>query len=68
MYIPIIVAMAAQQDVVSALRGGPVVLLASVIAFVLCLGVCALLCRSGNRPRPEDRVEPQHSLVEGTPL
>ena len=46
MYIPIIVAMAATQDVVAAIGSGPIVILASVISFVLCLGVAALLGRT----------------------
>lgn len=46
MYIPIIVAMAAQQDVVAAIGSGPMVVLASLISFVLCLGAAALLGRS----------------------
>ena len=46
MYIPIIVAMAATQDVVAAIGSGPVVILASLISFVLCLGVAAALSRS----------------------
>lgn len=46
MYIPIIVAMAATQDVVAAIGSGPVVILAASISFVLCLGVAAALGRS----------------------
>lgn len=46
MYIPIIVAMAAQQDVVAAIGSGPMVVLASLVSFVLCLGVAAALSRS----------------------
>lgn len=52
MYLPIIVAMAATQDVVAAIRSGPVVILASALAFALCLVATALLCRSsGGRGR-----------------
>ncbi len=46
MYIPIIVAMAAQQDVVAAIGSGPMVVLASLVSFVLCLGMAAALSRS----------------------
>lgn len=46
MYIPIIVAMAATQDVVAAIGSGPIVILASLISFVLCLGIAAALSRS----------------------
>lgn len=60
MYLPIIVAMAATQDVVAALRSGPVVILASVVSFALCLVATAVLCRSTRRGDAEpagDEVE-----------
>jgi malonate transporter MadL subunit len=38
MYIPIVVAMAAQQNVVAAVRGGPIVLIAGLGAVSLCIG------------------------------
>ena len=47
MYIPIVVAMAAQQNVVAAVKGGPVVLIAGFITVVLCFGCVALLGRIG---------------------
>ena len=46
MYIPIIVAMAAQQDVVAAIGSGPMVVLASAISFILCVGAAGWLGRS----------------------
>ncbi len=58
MYIPIIVAMAATQDVVAAIGSGPVVILASLISFVLCLGVAAMLSRSRLGVRPDPAPEP----------
>jgi len=36
MYIPVVVAMAAQQNVVTALHGGPVALLAAIGAVLVC--------------------------------
>jgi len=56
MYIPVVVAMAATQNVVTALRGGPVALLGAIGAVLVC-GVCiALINRTGNaedrRPLP----------------
>ena len=51
MYIPIVVAMAAQQNVVAAVRGGPIVLVAAVGAVALCFACVALISRFG-RPRP----------------
>ncbi len=61
MYIPIIVAMAATQDVVAAIGSGPVVILASAISFVLCLGVAAALSRSRSGSPPERAVP--HALA-----
>ena len=45
MYIPIVVAMAAQQDVLSALDGGPMVLIVGLVVVLLCFGLVALLGR-----------------------
>lgn len=47
LYIPIVVAMAAQQNVVVAARGGVVVAVAAVGAVTLCLACVALLSRLG---------------------
>lgn len=46
LYIPVVVAMAAQQDVVAALRGGPVALLAALGAVAVCACVIALINRT----------------------
>ena len=47
-YIPVVVAMAMQQNVVAALRGGPVALLAAVGSVV----VCGLFVSFINRTEP----------------
>ena len=49
MYIPVVVAMAAQQNVVAALRGGPVAVLAAVGSVLVCAGFVAFI----NRLEPE---------------
>jgi malonate transporter MadL subunit len=46
MYIPVVVAMAAQQDMVSALRGGPVALLSAFGAVATCACVIAVINRT----------------------
>jgi malonate transporter MadL subunit len=46
MYIPVVVAMAAQQNVVTALKGGPVAVLAAVGSVVLCGCTIALISRT----------------------
>jgi malonate transporter MadL subunit len=50
MYIPIVVAMAAQQNVVAAVRGGPMVLITGFGSVALCFGATALLSRIGRHP------------------
>lgn len=55
MYIPVVVAMAAQQDMVAALRGGPVALLSAVAAVAVCAVVIALINRM-ERPAAEPAV------------
>jgi len=55
LYIPVVVAMAAQQDMVAALRGGPVALLAAAITVVVCAGVISVINRSergAHEPAP----------------
>jgi malonate transporter MadL subunit len=48
MYIPIVVAMAAQQNVVAAVKGGPVALLAGIGAVLLSWALVPLLSNLGN--------------------
>jgi malonate transporter MadL subunit len=52
MYIPVVVAMAAQQNVVTALRGGPIALLAALGSVIVCACVIALINR-GEKPVAE---------------
>ncbi|MFZ6045725.1 malonate transporter subunit MadL [Pseudomonas sp. CR3202] len=58
MYIPVVVAMAAQQNVVTALHGGPVALIAAVGSVLLCGATIALISRAGKGdPLPDEPVE-----------
>ncbi len=54
LYIPIVVAMAAQQNVVAAASGGPIVIIAALGSLVLCFACVALLSRFG-RTEQDDR-------------
>jgi malonate transporter MadL subunit len=63
MYIPVVVAMAAQQDVVAALRGGPVAVLSALGAVVLCACVIAFINRT-ERPAAVAATE----LIHDNPL
>ena len=56
-YIPVVVAMAMQQNVVAALRGGPVALIAAVGTVVICAGCIALINRLEPDPDQPTRRE-----------
>ena len=46
LYIPVVVAMAAQQDMVAALRGGPVAVLGAFTTVAVCGSVIAVINRT----------------------
>lgn len=48
MYIPIVVAMAAQQDVVAAVKGGPAAILAGLIAVVVAFLLVPVISKIGK--------------------
>ena len=50
MYIPVVVAMAAQQNVAGAIKGGPVALLAGAIGVALSFLIVPFLARLGRPP------------------
>ncbi len=52
-YIPVVVAMAARQNVAGALKGGPAAILAGVGAVVLCFLLVPVLSRVGKREDTE---------------
>jgi len=58
-YIPIVVAMAAQQNVYGALSGGPMAIIAGTLAVVVAFALVPVLSRIGQK-KPE--------AVEATPL
>ena len=51
LYIPVVVAMAAQQDMVAALRGGPVAVLGACATVAVCACVIAAINRSERAPQ-----------------
>lgn len=51
MYIPIVVAMASQQNVLAAVEGGPMVLLTGVLVVATCFGLVGLLGRATGGAR-----------------
>lgn len=60
MYIPVVVAMAASQNVVTAAKGGPVALLAAIATTCACALIIALLVRSGK----DDTALPDQSISD----
>lgn len=61
MYIPIVIAMAAQQNVIGALKGGPMALLAGVAATVVCFALIPAIDRIGrDRVQAADHANPQN--------
>jgi malonate transporter MadL subunit len=66
MYIPIVVAMAAQQNVVAAARGGPIVIIAATGSLLICFACVALLGRIGRRDaEPNPVVEHGGAVIAG---
>ncbi len=57
LYIPIVVAMAAQQNVVSALDGGPIVALAGIGAIIICFATVALISHLSGPVETMDEIE-----------
>lgn len=51
LYIPIVVAMAATQNVVGALKAGPMVVAAALAAVAACFAAVALMSRLGRPPQ-----------------
>ncbi|MBF8741400.1 malonate transporter subunit MadL [Pseudomonas guariconensis] len=55
MYIPVVVAMAAQQNVVTALHGGPVAVIAAIGAVLVCGLAIAVISRTHRgAPLPDE--------------
>ena len=64
MYIPVVVAMAATQDMVAALRGGPVAVLAAIVT----VGVCACVIAAINRTERSDEETVATPTLHDNPL
>ena len=64
MYIPIVVAMAAQQNVVAAVKSGPLVLITGAVTVALCFACVAIISRIGPRSAP---LPPEGDVISGDP-
>lgn len=67
LYIPIVIAMAAQQDVVSALKSGPVVVVAALGTLLVCFAAVALISRMSDPVATMDEIEAQQTDASGKP-
>ena len=63
LYIPSVVAMVAQQDVVSAISGGPMVLLGGVGVVGLCFAMVAAIGRIAGPGETMDEIEAREALA-----
>jgi malonate transporter MadL subunit len=62
MYIPIVIAMAAQQNVIGAVKGGPMALLAGAAATVVCFALIPAIDRIGRaRGQEAEAANVQHT-------
>jgi malonate transporter MadL subunit len=61
LYIPIVIAMAADQNVLSALKSGPVVLVAALGTLIVCFAAVALISRLGGPVETMDEIEAQEN-------
>lgn len=61
-YIPIVVAMAAQQNVYGALKGGPMAILAGTTAVAIAFALVPVLVRIGQKKPDADTVDSAKTL------
>ena len=54
-YIPVVVAMAAKQNVLAALKGGPAAILAGAGAVLVCFALVPIISRVGDQPEDPPR-------------
>jgi malonate transporter MadL subunit len=64
-YIPIVVAMAASQNVRAAVSGGPAAIVAGVLTVAVSLALVPLISRFGKSNHSDGAFEPPHSSTDG---
>ncbi|MDN4525949.1 malonate transporter subunit MadL [Fictibacillus fluitans] len=60
MYIPIVVAMSAQQNVVAAVKGGPVAIIAGAGSVVISFLLVPVLSKIGQKQRNAEAITPEY--------
>jgi malonate transporter MadL subunit len=66
LYIPIVIAMAADQNVVSALKSGPVVIVAALGTLIVCFAAVALISRMSGPVETMDEIEARETGASET--
>jgi len=66
MYIPVVVAMAASQNVIAAVRGGPAAILAGVLAVGAGFALVPVLARLGPAA-PASATDPEPASIDASP-
>ena len=64
LYIPIVVAMAASQNVVAAVEAGPIVVATTILTVFLCFVGVALIGRFGGHSETMDEIEARESAAK----
>lgn len=64
MYIPIVIAMSASQNVIKALSGGPLALLAGFFAVVLSFLFVPVLTKLAHKPKNNETLPNEYSEIE----
>ena len=62
-YIPIVVAMAANQNVVAAVESGPMVAIAAIATVLACFAAVALISRMSGRTETMDEIEAREGTL-----
>jgi malonate transporter MadL subunit len=68
LYIPIVVAMAAGQNVILAIRSGPLVIIAAILTVAVCLIAVAILVRLGGTMETMDEIEQREAAARDAGL
>ena len=66
LYIPIVIAMAANQNVVSALKSGPVVVVAALGTLIVCFAAVALISGMAGPVETMDEIEARETGASET--
>ena len=66
LYIPIVIAMAANQNVISAIKSGPVVIVAALGTLIVCFAAVALISRMSGPVETMDEIEARETGASET--